>query len=290
VVEPGHVEVYGQDHSPWVQAVLLGLHEKSIPHTVRTAPPLRLFLRSGVMMPAARIGRDSWRLNSDEILEELGFAAVSPEDMRALNGAWRGVGHRIDQPTRFWHRFSWVRDSSPTLLARLRNHFFRSFAVLYLFLLIRVFVPRGANADPEDFANPFRVWEEKLEQGGSAFLGGADPGSLDLLLFGIIQCHCSIPVPPIDALVRSPQLPRLRAWIGAMHERFVDYPHLYSGVYLAPHSAPPLPAPLSERGAFWLGAAAMLIAFPVTVPLVFFYALRIRRLGIQGAPAAKRPD
>lgn len=34
------VEVYGGDHSPWVQAVLLALHEKGIDH--RTCPTLPL--------------------------------------------------------------------------------------------------------------------------------------------------------------------------------------------------------------------------------------------------------
>ncbi len=96
------------------------------------------------------------------------------------------------------------------------------------------------------------------------------------MLFGIIQCHCSIPVPPILALQQDPKLPRLRAWIGIMQERFADYPHLYSGVYFAPHAPAPEPASKIERAAFWLGAVCMLIAFPITLSLIGFYARRSR--------------
>lgn len=35
--------LYGNDHSPWVQAVLLGLHEKGIAHTLVMLPPLSVF-------------------------------------------------------------------------------------------------------------------------------------------------------------------------------------------------------------------------------------------------------
>ena len=55
---PNHVWLYGNDHSPWVQSVLLGLHEKQIPHTVELAPPLSVFRSSGVLMPAAKIDEE----------------------------------------------------------------------------------------------------------------------------------------------------------------------------------------------------------------------------------------
>ena len=46
------VEVYGADHSPWVQAVLLTLHDKGIEHNLRSVPPCEAFSRWGVFMPA----------------------------------------------------------------------------------------------------------------------------------------------------------------------------------------------------------------------------------------------
>ena len=125
-----HVHVYGNDHSPWVQAVLLGLHWKGIPHTRRTAPPLAVFAKSGVMMPAASIGDTPWRLESTDILRELGYDPVSRGDLREIYAAWRGVFHRADHISWFFGNFSLSRDQSPSLPARLRNHFLRSFSVL----------------------------------------------------------------------------------------------------------------------------------------------------------------
>lgn len=59
---PEHVWVFGGDHSPWVQSVLLGLHEKKIAHTVTTVPPLSVFAKSGILMPAAQSDAGPWQL------------------------------------------------------------------------------------------------------------------------------------------------------------------------------------------------------------------------------------
>ena len=80
VARPEHVWVYGGDHSPWVQSVLLGVHERGIPHTLISVPPLSVFLNSGILMPAARIDDGPWLLDSSRILGELGFSKVEPTD------------------------------------------------------------------------------------------------------------------------------------------------------------------------------------------------------------------
>jgi glutathione S-transferase len=191
-----HLDVYGQDHSPWVQAVLLGLYEKRVSYTITTLPPLSLFRKSGIMMPAASIDGGRWQLQSHEILQQVGYDAVSPEDMGAIYAAWGGVAHRVDSAPRFWNEFSFICDPHPSLLPRLRNHFLRSFAVLYFYLLINFMVLTRRQGDPESFADQFRYWEQKLGESKGDYLGGEEPGILDVMLFGIIQCHCSIPVPP----------------------------------------------------------------------------------------------
>jgi hypothetical protein len=104
------------------------------------------------------------------------------------------------------------------------------------------------------------------------------PDTLDMMLFGIIQCHCSIPVPPIPALQNDPRLTRLRSWIRAMQERLAGYDHLYSGVYFEPYSPAPVRSTRLERAAFWLGSMSMLMAFPITIPLILFFTIRIRRM------------
>jgi len=272
-----HLDVYGNDHSPWVQAVLLGLFERRIPHTLTMTPPWSLFRRSGVMMPAASIDGGPWRLESAEILREVGYESISHEDMRLIRRAWQGVLHRPDSAAQFWWRFSLCREPHPSLPRRLRNQFLRSFTTLYFYLLIRFMVLTGNRRDPDDFAEQFLVWEQKLAANAGFFLGGAEPNTLDMLLFGILQCHSSIPVPPIYALQSDPRLARTRAWIAAMQERFAGYEHLYSGVYFEPHAPPPAPASALEQTAFWLGTLFMLVCFPITIPLVAFLAMRVQR-------------
>jgi glutathione S-transferase len=271
-----HLDVYGQDHSPWVQAVLLGLYEKRVSYTITTLPPLSLFRKSGIMMPAASIDGGRWQLQSDKILQQVGYEAVSPEDMGAIYAAWGGVAHRVDSAPRFWNEFSFICDPHPSLLPRLRNHFLRSFAVLYFYLLINFMVLTRRQGDPESFADQFRYWEQKLGESKGDYLGGEEPEILDVMLFGIIQCHCSIPVPPITALQEDPALMRLRTWLGIMQERFASYPHLYSGLYFEPHFPPPARSSRLDRSAFWFGSAFMLLAFPITIPLILFFARRIR--------------
>ncbi len=277
-----HIDVYGQDHSPWVQTVLLGLHEKRGSQTLTTVPPFSVFRKWGVMMPAASVDGKPWQLESAEILQQVGYQAVLREDLLAIYDAWQGVTHRADSALRFFHAFSISRDPHPSLLRRLRNHFLRSFAVLYFYLLLRVMVLTGRQSDPESFAVQFLFWEQRLEESSRTYLGGDEPDILDMMLFGIIQCHCSIPVPPISALQEDPRLGRMRAWIGTMHERFSSYGHLYSGVYFEPHSPAPVRTTPLEQTAFWLGLTFMLLAFPITVPLIFYFASRISRNRLNG--------
>lgn len=230
-------------------------------------------------MPAASIGGAPWRLESTDILCELGYDPVSRDDLREIYAAWRGVSHRADHISWFFGHFSLSRDQSPTLPARLRNHFLRSFSVLYFYLLIRFIVLSRRQPDPPSFADQFLYWEKKLQEGQDPFLDGDEPGVRDMLLFGIIQCHSSILVPPIPSLQKDPGLSGLRAWIGRMQERFADYPHLYSGIYFEPHAKAPEPSTPLERTAFWLGVSCMWLALPVTLPLIALLAITARRAG-----------
>lgn len=277
-----HLDVYGQDHSPWVQAVLLGLFEKGVSHTLTTAPPFSVFRRSGVLMPAASVDGEPWQLESGEILQRVGYEPVPREDMAEIMAAWNGVFHRPDRALRFFHAFSLVRDPHPSPLRRLRNHFLRSFATLYFYCLIRFMVLSGRAQDPDGFVDQFLPWERKLAESGGPFLGGNDPGAVDMMLFGIIQCHCSIPVPPMAALQEDPELSRMRSWIGAMQERFAGYGHLYSGLYFEPRSPAPSRTTRLEQAVFWLGSIFMLISFPITLPLILFLATRVQRMQRKG--------
>ncbi|MFT5048415.1 MAG: hypothetical protein ACJAVI_001751 [Candidatus Azotimanducaceae bacterium] len=271
------VRVYGAPHSPWVQAVLLGLHDAGITHSLTTLPTLKLFIESGIMMPAAKIDERDWQLESTDILSSIGFEPVSIEQMQLVQQAWRGVHHRADSTALFWGGFSLAADRNSSVIKRLAHNFLRSFITLYFYLMIRILMVIKGASDPPDYGAQFLPFEEMLSKYDAPYLSGEEPNSLDYLIFGIIQCHSSIYVPPITALQSDPRLENLRNWISRMQARFQDYAYIYSGIYFSPHSAHPKRPPLIDRIAFWLGGISMVALFPITVPLVMFLALRVKR-------------
>jgi len=143
--------------------------------------------------------------------------------------------------------------------------------------LIRTVNLVASPQDPEDFGDQFTYFNDRLADSGKPYLGGDEPNSLDFLLFGIIQCHCSIYVPPITALQADNRLETLRAWIAHMHDTFSDYEYLYSGQYFSPYRPPPEPGTGVNRLAFWLGALSMVAMFYITIPLIVLLAIRRRR-------------
>ena len=271
------VELYGQDHSPWVQAVLLGLHEKKIAYTLTTAPPLPVIFKWGVLMPAARLDGAPWRIESSDLLQAMGFDATTPEEMAAIRKAWLGVAWRARHPRRFFAAASRINDPNPSPVRRVARQFVRAFVVVYFFLLLRFVRAAGLQPDPDDFADQFLYWERRLADAGSAFLGGSRPNACDLFLFGMVQCHCSMPSPPLPVLQNDPRLGLTRAWIGAMHRHFAGYPHCYSGSDFEPHLPAPQPAAPGERAAFWAGFGLTILLTPVTVPAMVLLALRVPR-------------
>ena len=279
---PEHVTVYGNDHSPWVQAVLLGLHDRGIAHTLVSVPPLSVFLRSGVLMPAARIDDAPWMLDSAAILEALGYPAVPAEDRRSLQVLFGSSAlRRTDIARRFWWRFSLARDGHPSVLRRHWNHFWRAFSIFYFFVLIRIgrrtMAPRG----PDPGRKAMLALQARLEP-TTRFFGGDVPNTVDLQLFGLVQMFSSIPVPELGILQDDPELERLRGWVGEMQRRFSHYDHLYGATDFEPRLQPPPTSGMTERIAFWLGAALMWLAFPITLPLVVFFVSRVRKSGRVG--------
>ena len=278
---PGHVRVYGNDHSPWVQTVLLGLNELKIEHTLVTVPPLSVFARSGILMPAARIDDGPWLLDSERILVELGFSEVDAESRRKLLALFlSGARQRTRDPWAFWSRFAQARDEHPSTARRLWNHFWRTFSVFYFFSLISVLRRSQPEPTPEQLVEEFAYWEERLAP-GVEFLGGRAPDTVDLQLFGLVQMFASIPGASLATLEQTPGLQRLRNWISRMQSRFADYDHLYS----APCFEPRLPEidranPL-ERTFYWSGAALMWLGLPITLATTFYFVRRVRKKGLQ---------
>lgn len=273
-----NIRLYGADHSPWVQAVKLGFHEKDIDYSQSTVPAPEAFIQWGVMMPAASFDGEPWQLESTKILERVGFAEVSSEDMQAVRATWQGVLHRADYWPRFWGEFSLSSDTSSSAVTRFIRNFFRSFVTLYFFVLITFMRLSGRVKDPDNFGDQFVAWNDRLASKRKKFIGGDSPDSIDLLLFGIVQCHCSNWVPPVSALQSDERLKRFRKWIADMQTHFEDYPRLYSCQYFEPFGEPPTRANGVDQLAFWLGAVFMVSLFWITIPLVALLAYRNKNL------------
>ena len=101
------IKVYGYSHSPWVQAVLLALFDKRVEHILYQNPPIEVFKKWGVYMPAISINDEPWEVESISILQKFDYEEISPEELKAANKAWQGVLHRLNSPLRFFSSF-WV--------------------------------------------------------------------------------------------------------------------------------------------------------------------------------------
>ena len=216
-------------------------------------------------------------IESSQILGKLGWGSISDEDLQAVKTAWQGVLHRPDNPFRFFAAFARAGDNSPSLLTRSMRNFARSFIPLYMFVLINFAKLTMKPAEPKDFADQYFYWERLLESSTGSFIDGESPGIRDLMLFGVVQCHSSIPTPPLQPLQQDDRLPGMRRWIACMHERFSGYPHLYSGGHFEPFMAQPVPQPLVQRAIFYAGLITMFAFLPVTLPLIFLLMRKVPR-------------
>ena len=271
------VKIYGFNHSPWVQAVLLTLHDKKIEHTLYRSPPLEIFKKWGVYMPAVSINDDKWEIESFRIIPKLGLEPISSNDLKSIQDTWLGVQHRPNNPMRFFVAFSKAGDTTSSLMLRSTNNFILSFIACYMFLLINFVKFKLKPKDPKSFGDQFIFWEEKLKISKGKFIDGEEPGIRDMLLFGIIQCHSSIPVPPLFSLENDERLRGIRKWIGLMHKRFENYPYLYSGKFFEPNRPYPKSADIFQQVIFFLGVFSILLAAPVTIPFIIFLMFRVPR-------------
>jgi glutathione S-transferase len=279
-MRPAHVTVYGNDHSPWVQAVLLGLHEAGIPWTLVAAPPPGLLFDSGVLMPAVRFDDGPWRYDSGRVLAALGYGAVDEAPARALSNLFfRAALTRVEERWAFWHRFSFSRDGDPDRWRRAWHNVGRALPVFYFFVLISLGRLRAPASDAEAFAAAFAKLQRELPE-NAPFFGGSAPDTLDFQLFGLVQMLETMPRLPLDVLCHHPTLDPLRPWVGAMQARFADYDRLYTAQHFEPRSPARPVASAFERTLFWCGAAGCWLAAPVTVPLVLLYSRRVRRKGL----------
>ena len=271
------VKVYGFTHSPWVQAVLLALCDKELEYELYVRPPYEVFKKWGVYMPAVSLDDGPWEIESTEILTKLGYKSILDDELKAANNAWQGVLHRTDNPFRFFLHFARGGQISRSLVNNTISNFLLSFVAFYMFILINIGKWRLKQKEPENFGDQFMYWENVLDSSEGPFMDGMKPGSKDLVMFGIIQCHASIPVPALNSLLNDQRLISLRKWVNTMQNYFKEYPHLYTAKFFKSDNPEANSANLFQIVSFFFGLIVMVLAFPITIPLVLILMSRVEK-------------
>lgn len=271
------VKVYGFTHSPWVQAVLLALCDKELEYELYVRPPYEVFKKWGVYMPAVSLDDGPWEIESTEILTKLGYKPILDDELKAANNAWQGVLHRTDNPFRFFLHFARGGQISRSLVNNTISNFLLSFVAFYMFMLINIGKWRLKQKEPENFGDQFMYWENVLDSSEGPFMDGMKPGSKDLVMFGIIQCHASIPVPALNSLLNDQRLINLRKWVNTMQNYFKEYPHLYTAKFFKSDNPEANSANLFQLVSFFFGLIVIVLAFPITIPLVLILMSRVEK-------------
>ena len=271
------VKVYGFTHSPWVQAVLLALCDKELEYELYVRPPYEVFKKWGVYMPAVSLDDGPWEIESTEILTKLGYKPILDDELKAANNSWQGVLHRTDNPFRFFLHFARGGQISRSLVNNTISNFLLSFVAFYMFMLINIGKWRLKQKEPENFGDQFMYWENVLDSSEGPFMDGMKPGSKDLVMFGIIQCHASIPVPALNSLLNDQRLINLRKWVNTMQNYFKEYPHLYTAKFFKSDIPEANSANLFQIVSFFFGLIVMVLAFPITIPLVLILMSRVEK-------------
>ena len=275
------VKVYGFTHSPWVQAVLLALHDQGIEYDLFLRPPLKVFRKWGVYMPAISINEGPWEIESTEILIKLGYEPISIQEITAANSAWQGVLHRTDNPFNFFLSFSRGGQVSKSFMSNTTSNFLLSFVAFYMFTLINIGKLTLKQKEPNNFGDQFMYWENLIDSSDGPFIDGNKPGSKDMIMFGMVQCHASIPVPALDALLNDKRLQNVRKWISKMQDYFSEYPYLYSAKFFQSGAPVADSASFFQVVVFFLGLLIMVLAFPITIPLVLILMGRVEQSRIK---------
>ncbi|MEC7984781.1 MAG: hypothetical protein VX278_06440 [Myxococcota bacterium] len=242
------VLVYGSDHSPWVQTVLLALEHRCVPYQIVQFPiSISSYLKHGMVMPVCRwpdghIITDSFAILAeiDKRHSESGISLlVPPEDPSIVASdqsrlelffllyvlarfEWGNKG-------RFVHVWAKTAPQHPSPFLIFLSHAFRATMTLYFILLIQGGIwsqtrKRKAIYKKDLFLKEWSRWCGRL--GDSPFFGGDTPHYLDFALLGQIQCISSGLTDEVFSALR--QEPAMMHWLERMHTYLPNYPRMYS--------------------------------------------------------------
>ena len=216
------IHVYGTDHSPWVQAVMLTLELKQLEYSMTSSPgPLTMAAgaeskatgrSSPFTMPALWHGDDLVLYESLPIIKFLDREYPDPPlfegfDEQQVQEHWQQFSAMFDYPLmrtagwrnlRFWYEWSFMVDTHPSFVARLGSTLGRPFVALWMYRLItmaRKKIADAAGADAiEQVMLPRRTlpalqhFEGLLQSHDGPYFGGQTLSFLDVGMLGQFQC------------------------------------------------------------------------------------------------------
>ena len=282
------VTVFGTDHSPWVQAVLLALSDRGVPYRLRPFPAsLRAYLGGGLVMPTCQwpdgtITQDSFAIIAESARRYGGPSPSStdPEDQTRLEQlfvryvlARAAPGRRLS----FVHAWACKRDAP----SRADWTVLRALLSVYFLLLILVGGRRLQRAgrprfDVDRFRRSCQRWEQRL--GPAPFLGGSEPGAVDFGLCGQVQCMASGLTD--ETLPILSEHPGLLSWLERMHARQPPGARLHAR-RVFDRAAGVAPAPPAQVALFY-AAQALIGSMTLSDPQVRSESRRNER-GLVGA-------
>ena len=252
-----NIHVYGANHSPWVQAVLLTLHMKNLKYSLSSLLDPLTFIESvkqgvpsPVRMPALWYNGKCYyesaniiafldethpqtpQLFKNENEEEVGRClqkvfALFPYALTRIAG---------QKKIQFWYEWSICKDHGISKAHQILTRFFRPFMVLYFWCLIHLvrYAKFKGTWPIETFRKAIAHFSDKISRNGGQYVNGLDVTYADILVFGHFQTMFSGSngmgalsgevIPIID------EYPIMWTWLNRMHQHplLIDYPFMYS--------------------------------------------------------------
>ena len=150
-----------------------------------------------------------------------------------------------------------------------------------MFLLISIGKFRLNQKEPENFGDQFIYWENMLKSSQGPFIEGEKPGVRDFVIFGIVQCHSSIPVPALEAILNDKRLQSFRSWIYEMQKRYKDLTYLYSTKYFEYEETKIISTGLKQKIFFFFGLILLFLLFPLSAVVALLLMAKIEKKRIK---------
>jgi glutathione S-transferase len=247
------VQMVGVDNSPWVQTVLLFLHDRGIPCELSALPSLETFRCNGNVIPVIQIYK------GDKLIETIAdsFSAMRHIDCKYPNGKaipdnedealiqakleelfFEGAFQRFSPISEKWWKFPLYFARQPETVSSEMRALLGSAAKAFHLINFGFFLLIGAlcnlwfghpriNSRKQGEAQ-LDFWEQSLGKDPTSFLHGkAEPSRVDFALFGQLQMLFSGLSEPMVARIMG--RPRMVAYIQHMNQHFKGFTfNLYS--------------------------------------------------------------